>query len=262
MNWITSDDTIIFEPKYNKELNIELISAYKKLIFSDFVSLNKILFDYYLNNVYGAIYYKQNMFNKDVSNLPFGLTHLIFGDSFNCDVSALPPTLTLIKFGHYFNQDISNLPQGITHLSLGGILFHDAGIFNQNYDIPPNIKYLTLNCNNQYVIEHLPNSIVELELGYGFNLEMNNLPTSIKKLVISKYSDYNIKLNCLPNFIEELHLNRHYPHPILNIPTNLKKLICMANYPYINDFKIFDVKTYIEDRELTYEKRFLTYSFV
>ena len=61
---------------------------------------------------------------------------------------------------------------------------------------------------------------------------MNNLPTSIKKLVI-QFDYYDEDLNCLPNFIEELHLNHNYSKRIMNIPQNLKKLKCHSNCPFL-----------------------------
>ncbi len=72
MYWITNNDTIIFDPKYNNKLNGNFISGYAKLIFSD---------------------YKLSQ---------------------QCNI--------------------------------------------------PNVKYLKLNCNNSYIIDSLPNSIVELGL--------------------------------------------------------------------------------------------------
>ena len=136
-----------------------------------------------------------------------------------------------------FNRDISKLPSTIIHLGLGQN-------FKQQITFHPNIKYLKLNCNNQYIIDFLPNSIVELELGYDFNLQMDNLPTSIKKIIIDKGSSYNKDLNCLPDFVEELHLNRYYKKRILNIPSNLKKIICSTKYPYKNDFTMCIVEIY------------------
>ncbi len=73
---------------------------------------------------------------------------------------------------------------------------------------------------------------------------MDNLPTSIKKLVINKFSIYDADLNCLPDSIEELHLNFHYKKRILKIPSNLKKLVCDENYPYKDDFVMCNVQTY------------------
>ena len=73
---------------------------------------------------------------------------------------------------------------------------------------------------------------------------MNNLPTSIKKLVINEHSNYDKDLNCLPYYIEELQLNKSYNKRILKIPQNLKKIICHKNYLYKNDFIACVVKIY------------------
>ena len=41
-----------------------------------------------------------------------------------------------------------------------------------------------------------------LKLDELFDLELNNLPTLIKKIIFNKMSDYNKELNCLPKFVE------------------------------------------------------------
>jgi hypothetical protein len=58
------------------------------------------------------------------------------------------------------------------------------------------IKYLCLDCNNNKIIDYLPNGIEELVLEQNFNLELNNLPNSINKIVL-KNRHYNYKLNNL-----------------------------------------------------------------
>ena len=45
-NYITNKDTIIFSPEWNNPLDIELLSNYKKLIFSNY-ELNYNLFEKY-----------------------------------------------------------------------------------------------------------------------------------------------------------------------------------------------------------------------
>ncbi len=42
-DYITNEDTIIFDPKYDEPLNPELLINYKKIIFSDY-ELNNGLF--------------------------------------------------------------------------------------------------------------------------------------------------------------------------------------------------------------------------
>ena len=79
----------------------------------------------------------------------------------------------------------------------------------------------------------MPNSIEELELDKRFDLELNNLPNSIKKLVFNKSSNFNKELNCLPNSVEYIELPEEYDKKILNIPISLKKISCWKNYNWI-----------------------------
>ena len=104
---------------------------------------------------------------------------------------------------------------------------------------------MKLDSNNQYIIDNLPNNIEELELGEHFNLELNNLPTSINSIIFSKYSKYNKELNCLPNFVELIQLPEKYNLLIANKPKELKKIICSKNYIHLNDLKSnYEVETY------------------
>ena len=74
-------------------------------------------------------------------------------------------------------------------------------------------KYSTLDCNSQTIIDNLPFGIEELVFGYKFNLELNNLPNSIKKISIYN-GHYNKKLNNLPKSIEYLETSFSYKVPI------------------------------------------------
>ena len=47
--YIAKDDTIIFSPEFNEELNHLILVNYKKIIFSDY-KLNQKLFDSYSNS--------------------------------------------------------------------------------------------------------------------------------------------------------------------------------------------------------------------
>ena len=42
MNWITNTDTIIFDSEFNEKLDINLISNYRKIIFSDYELNEKV----------------------------------------------------------------------------------------------------------------------------------------------------------------------------------------------------------------------------
>jgi len=89
--------------------------------------------------------------------------------------------------------------------------------FNQELNIPSNIKKLKLNCNNINLIENLPNGIEELKLDYNFNLPLTNLPNSIKIISFYEKSKYDIELNNLPHFLEKLYLPIEYNKVIKDV---------------------------------------------
>ena len=60
-----------------------------------------------------------------------------------------------------------------------------------------------------------------MELECIFNLELNNLPTLLKKIIFNKDSKYNKELNCLPKFVEQIQLPIHYNKQIKKL-TNFK----------------------------------------
>ena len=256
MLFIVKDDTIIFSSEYNEPIDINLLTNYKKVIFSDY-ELDKYLFDKYKTNKLENLKCKLSKFNKSVNNLPNTLTHLTFGYYFNKSVDNLVNTLTHLTFGYKFNQSVNNLPNILTHLTFGykfnqpinnlpKTLIHltFGQKFDKRVDLPLNILYLKLDCNNQYLIDNLHDEIEELELEYHFNLELNNLPTSIKKISFDINSHYNKELNCLPNFVEIIKLPRNYNKKILKIPKKLKKIICSKDYKFIKDFDNLNIETY------------------
>jgi hypothetical protein len=133
-----------------------------------------------------------------------------------------------------FNQKINwtnylnylNYLNHLTHLTFGWK-------FNQQVNLPFNLKYL--NCDNQYIVDNLPNGIETLEFNFIKNLKLNNLPTGIKKILF--YDCYlNNELNCLPKSIQYIKLNKLYNKKISNIPIELKTIECDKGYKFINDF--------------------------
>ena len=104
-------DTIIFEPEYNDPLDINLISQYKKIIFSDY-QLSDGICEAYGNNIFNNFKWIRSKFNQEVNLLtqPQLLTHLTFGHCFNQEVNLLPHLLTHLTFGHCFNQKVNLLP--------------------------------------------------------------------------------------------------------------------------------------------------------
>ena len=154
-------------------------------------------------------------FNYPLNNCLLNLHNLrvlTFGSKFNHSLgdSLLDlHNLQKLTFGHHFNQSLINSLVGLYNLRELTFGYY----FNQMIDIPEWITKLSLNCNFQQVIDYLPSSIEELVFGYDCNLELNDLPSSIKKITI-KNLKYNKKLNNLPNLIETLEISSKYKMPI------------------------------------------------
>ena len=257
MNYITKDDTIIFAPHFNSELDINLLSKFNKLIFSDY-ELNDKLFEVYENNNFENLTCIKNKFNQEVNKLPHNIIHLTFGWNFNQEVNNLPQNLTHLTFGNHFNQEVNMLPQNIIYLTFGWYFNQEVNMLPQNIthltfsfwfnqevkNLPQNITHLTFGKNFDKSLDTLPSSIICLTLGFYFNQSLDNLPSSIQKIIFNEYSVYDVELNCLPNFVEFLQLPRGYDKKILHFPINLKTIKCSENYKYMSDFANYDVGYY------------------
>jgi len=81
-------------------------------------------------------------------------------------------------------------------------------------------------------MENLPNSIKELYLDMRFNLELNNLPNSIKIISFANYSKYNKELNNLPNSVKVISFDEHciYDKELNNLPYFLEKIHLPLGY--------------------------------
>ena len=113
--------------------------------------------------------------------------------------------LNKLTFSTNFNQPLNDSLSGLHNLSELTL----GKCFNQPIDIPEEIKKLILNCNTQSIIDYLPSNIVELKFGSDFDLELNDLPSSIKKIKILN-NKYDKKLNNLPTGIESLEISVEY----------------------------------------------------
>jgi hypothetical protein len=250
------DGYLIFKPEFTGELNDKLITKYNKILFSNYM-IPKISIR--LNNQisidYGG-FYCDSKFNRNIILQNYIITHLIFGTNFNSNVILsnhishltfgfafnkpiiLPNHISHLTFGSNFNQPV-NLPSSIQYLSLGHY-------FNQEVKLPFGLKYLKLDVNNQFVLDNLVDSIEELEFDYYFDLELNNLPNSINKIIFNNYSIYKKDLNSLADSIEYIKLPSNYKKKLFCIPKSLKVISCHKKYKYIDDFpKHIRVETFL-----------------
>jgi len=69
MNYITKEDIIIFSSYFNKKINEELLSNYKKVIFSNYELTNNS-YNNYVNNYFKYCKYICPKFNQKAYLLP------------------------------------------------------------------------------------------------------------------------------------------------------------------------------------------------
>ena len=213
------NQTSFVKSSFNKPLGNSLLNL---------VDLKKLTFGFHFNHPLGnSLSYMVNLyvltFSSDFNQLLgdslselYNLQKIIFGWDFNQPLDDSLSNLVNLReltFGRKFNQPVNNSLSGLTNLrelTLGHY-------FNQSIDIPGWIKKLYLNCNYQQIIDYLPLSIEELVFGPEFNLELNDLPNSIKKIKILN-SSYDKKLNNLPTGIKYLEISKYYKKKLtLNI---------------------------------------------
>lgn len=134
-------------------------------------------------------------FNQPIILTPY-ITYLLLSCDFNRQIT-LTSKITHLTFGICFNQPVF-LPRKIAHLTLGFcfnqpiILSRDTrtfqlgAMFNQPIVLSSNMSVITIHCKNCTFIDNLPNNIQQLKLGYCFDLPLFNIPSSVKKAIISK----------------------------------------------------------------------------
>jgi len=266
LNYITNEDTIIFSPYYNKPIDINLLSQYNKIIFSNY-ELNEKLFEKY-DGCYLDYRYIESNFNQKLE-LPENLTHLTFGLNFNQKVE-LPENLTHLTFGYNFNQKVE-LPENLTHLTFG-LNFNQkvefpknlinltwicnkkvelpknlthltfCNYFNQEVELPENLTHLTFSDNFNQKVE-LPENLSHLTFGKRFNQKVD-LPFTMRYLELDNDKAHN--LDYLPEGIEELVLGVNFnDNTLCNLPNSLK-IIKLYNKEYNCNLKCLPKNTKIE----------------
>lgn len=246
------NNCIVINSKFDKSINFTMINQiFDKIIFSNFP--NYCMMIKFLND--SDNYNVKSEFDSMVK-LTNNLTHLAFGYSFNKHV-ILTNNLTHLSFGYEFNQSICltnnlifvqfeycfnrsiNLPDTVLYLGLGGQ-------FAQPIDIP-NIKILSIGCNDKNIIDYLPNSLKTLILIYDFNLPLNNLPNQLEQLMIINdyYNKNNNLLNNLPISIEQIELGDYYSDLIYPISSvNLKITKCNVVHKRVYSLNKLDYMFY------------------
>ncbi len=125
----------------------------------------------------------------------------------------------LVYILKYLNQQIDSQELNNNFLEVKLDLAHK----DIDTNLLVNIVNLKLkNFSSQFNFSNLVKLAV-LDLGDNFNHPIDNLPSSLINLILSK--DFDYPLDNLPNGLEILQLSPRYNRPIDNLPESLKKLV-------------------------------------
>lgn len=107
-----------------------------------------------------------------LDNLPIGLEYL------NCSCNAI--------------QTLDFLPIGLQVLECTNMcLCNDIGLNSLDY-LPFNLKKLMCGGNNIKSLNNLPSELIYLDCSYNFGLHLDNIPSTVKELVICGIASANI----------------------------------------------------------------------
>jgi len=197
-----------------------------------------------------------NEFNQPIDNLPNSINFLTFkseyvSNKFNQLIDNLPNSITHLVLGYCFNKTIDFLPNSITHLTLGQK-------FNQNVDnLPINLKVLTFGMNFNKPINNLPKTLEKISLRYTTNYQhlIENLPNSVKELDLGNYSEIK-KIKKLPDCLEKLYYFKEdyfeyflSSHQILKIKSDIQ-IFEYSPYEFgLDNNSIFDDTDYVYESD-------------
>ncbi|KAF2074027.1 hypothetical protein CYY_004641 [Polysphondylium violaceum] len=198
-----------------------------------------------------------NDFNQVISSLPNNIKCLDLGSFDHPITFQWPNNLKVLKMNHYsWSMNHLFLPNTIVELDISGsiesfenlwpssltkLTFANINLFLKPNSLPPSCKILNFTNYNLWseMVEFdiIPNSVVELNLGYYFDLKLECLNLKMKKnlKILDLGHCFNLEFNSvesLPNGLEILNLGRRFNQKLLNLPSSCLKLEMNFIYEY------------------------------
>ena len=80
----------------------------------------------------------------------------------------------------------------------------------------------------------IPSNVIDINFGYYFNQELDNLPDNLEHLILGFH--FNRRIDNLPVTLKILYLSQYFNHPIDNLPVGLKELRINDDFNHSLDF--------------------------
>jgi hypothetical protein len=176
---------IVFGDKYNQELYIDIFPLGLKFLqfgreFNKQININVLP-----ENLTHLIFTGTYNYLITHNTIPKKLLYLVFNyNKYEINEYILPDTLTHLKLGYNYNFEFKKnvLPKNLFYLELGGIYSYIL----VNVPETLNTLYICGSIENKLVIDNLPN--IENLIFYNLQIELTNLPITIKKIKLICYT--------------------------------------------------------------------------
>ena len=139
------------------------------------------------------------IFNHQFDNsvkfiIPDSVTQIIFGHNFNQSIeNSIPPFVTHLTFDFNFDQNIiGNIPTSVTHLKIENT---ETGFHVPLEEITGTI--FRIHSKFDQPIDNLHEGLLVLKLPWLYSRKINNLPSTLQELTISKKC-YEINKDVIP----------------------------------------------------------------
>lgn len=162
--------------------------------------------------------------NSDKLEIPFYLSnHVYENGTFSCDSYNINiKDCSTIVFDKYFYKYLHSIPNNIKCIKT---LDTDC-IYNMPLDkLPSNLEELNIIGLDYFnhELNNLPSTLKKLSIGGIYSHSLDNLPNGLKELRLG--GNYKSKLDGLPNNLETLYLDYNFNQELDNLPSSLKNLI-------------------------------------
>lgn len=186
---------------------------------------------------------------RDVSSdldLPNYTTHIIMEQYADFSLDNLPKELLELEISFRFggSNTLNNLPNKIRRITfsdegdLGPGSIFDSPLdhlpeslielnlgnnFDQSVDkLPENLLYLNFGYMFNKNVDKLPKSLLRIRFGNNFNQSVDHLPSNLEYLEFQGL--FNQTVDCLPKNLNILRFHMNFNQPVDNLPINLKEL--------------------------------------
>ena len=161
----------------------------------------------------------EEIYYANLEDLPDDMVSLSLSSRHDRKIDRFPEGLLYLHIGYSYNHLLDNLPINLTHLSLN-IKIEIYDILNY---LPSTLEYFSLiNCKSCYVnLDFMPVGLKYLGIPKYYGGSLNNLPPFLE--VLDLYGGYDGRIEELPTSVKTIIISQHKGYDIADEYVHLVK---------------------------------------